>query len=129
MFFPVPWMLQRGARRGGWDSRRGVVLLALMAAGLLHALGEEEGEDGGSEEGAEQRLGSPDGELARREVELLLGVPAPGELGHGVLGAGRWIGAGQRRSVRVRRKGRRRGRCRAAARQEEEEDREHVRVG
>jgi hypothetical protein len=67
LFFPVPWKLQRGARRGGWDNKHGVVLLALMAAGLLPTLLEEKGEDGGSEEGAEQQLGSPDGELTRRD--------------------------------------------------------------
>jgi hypothetical protein len=33
LFFPTPWKLQRGTRRGGWDSRHGVVLLALLAAG------------------------------------------------------------------------------------------------
>jgi hypothetical protein len=32
LFSSTPWKLQRGTRRGGWDSRRGVVLLALMAA-------------------------------------------------------------------------------------------------
>jgi hypothetical protein len=120
LFFPAPWKLQKGARRGGRDSRRGVVLLALMAAGLLPALGEEEEGGAGWEMAArglfqalkewrgrglwlgKRWLGhekNREGEASRRpwawpgKVELLLGVMYNREREEGRHGAGE-IGEG-----------------------------------